>query len=136
MGDMAWYARRWNVWTAWFALVVIVIVCGVLYYKDAMVSLVLLVPWGLLMVRGLLRRSRPLVEISGDVLTWRSMFGIGWDGTISLGEVIRVDLKYLWYMVLETRSGKMRWIHVGEIERSQRKAVIDAITSRLAGSAG
>jgi len=136
MGDMAWYARRWNVWTAWFALVVIVIVCGVLYHKDAMVSLVLLVPWGLLMVRGLLRRSRPLVEISGDALTWRSMVGIGWDGAIALEEVIRVDLKYFWYMVLETRSGKRRWIHVGEIERFQRKAVIDAITSRLAGSAG
>jgi len=135
MSDVAVYARRGNVWAAWFALALIVIVCGVLYQKDAMVSFVLLVPWGLLMVRGLLRRSRPLVEISGDVLTWRSMLGIGWDGTISLEEVIRVELKYLWYVVLETRSGRRRWIHVGEIERSQRKAVIDAITSRLAGSA-
>ncbi len=136
MADVAFYVTRKRVWLAWFALVVIVIVCGVLYHKDAMSSLVLLVPFGLLMVSGLLRRSRPLVEISGDVLTWRSMVGIGWDGAIALEEVTRVDLKYLWYMVLETRSGKRRWIHVGEIERSQRKAVLDAITSRLPGSAG
>ena len=136
MGDVVFYARRSNVWSAWFALVVIVIVCVVLYYKDAIFSVVLLVPGGLLMVRGLLRQSRPLIEISGDVLTWRSMFGIGWDGTIPLEEVMRVDLKYLGYMVLETRSGKRRWIQVGEIERSQRKAVRDAIATRLAGSAG
>jgi len=136
VGDVAFYASRWTVRRAWIALVVIVIVCGVLYHKDAMFSVVLLVPFGLLMVRGLLRRSRPLVEIAGDVLTWRSMVGIGWDGAIAFEEVIRVDLKYLWYMVLETRSGKRRWIHVGEIERSQRKAVLDAITSRLPGSAG
>ncbi|MBW1684198.1 MAG: hypothetical protein JRS35_03970 [Deltaproteobacteria bacterium] len=136
MGDVAFYASRWTVWKAWIALVVIVIVCGVLYHKDAMFSMVLLVLFGLLMVRGLLRRSRPLVEISGDVLTWRSMVGIGWDGAIALEEVMRVDPKYLWYMVLETRSGKRRWIHVGEIERSRRKAVRDAIATRLAGSAG
>jgi hypothetical protein len=131
MGDVVFYARRSNVWSAWFALVVIVIVCGALYHKDAISSLVLLVPGGLLMVRGLLRQSRPLIEISGDVLTWRSMFGIGWDGAIALEEVMRVDLKYLGYMVLETRSGKRRWIQVGEIERSQRKAVRDAIAQRL-----
>jgi hypothetical protein len=64
------------------------------------------------------------------------MLGIGWDGTIALEDVVRVDLKYFWYMVLQTRSGKRRWIHVGEIERSRRKAVLEAITSRLAGSAG
>ena len=136
MGDVVFYARRSNVWSAWFALVVIVIVCGVLYYKDAIFPVVLLVPGGLLMVRGLLRQSRPLIEISGDVLTWRSMFGIGWDGAIALEEVMRVDPKYLGYMVLETRSGKRRWIQVGEIERSRRKAVRDAIATRLAGSAG
>ena len=136
MGDVSFYARRGNFWMAWFALVVVVIVCGVLYHRDAVFSVVLLVPAAFLMVRGLLRRSRPLVEISGDVLTWRSMFGIGWDGTIALEQVARVDLKYLWYMVLETRSGKRRWIHVGEIERSQRKAARDAIAQRLGDARG
>jgi hypothetical protein len=119
------------VWSAWFALVVIVVVCVVLYSKNFIFSAVLLVPGALLMVRGLLRRSRPVVEISGDVLTWRSMFGIGWDGTIALEEVERVELKYRWYMILETRSGKRRWIQVGDIERPRREEVRDAIARRL-----
>jgi hypothetical protein len=131
VGDVAIYSRPCNTWLTWFALAVIVSVCGVLYHKGEMVSVLLVAPWGLLMVRGLLRRTRPLVEISGDVLKWRSMFGVGWDGTIALEEIMRVDLKYLWYMVLQTRSGKRRWIHVGEIERSQRKAVREAIIERL-----
>lgn len=131
MGDVAFYVTQKRVWLTWFTLVLIVIVCGSLYQKGAVFSAVLLVPFGLFMVRGLLRRSRPLIEISGDVLTWRSMVGIGWDGTIPLEEVVRIDIKYRWYMILETRSGKRRWIHIGEIERSQRRAARDAIAHRL-----
>lgn len=131
MDDVKFYAPRSRVWMAWVALVLIVLASVVVYHNDPTSAVLLLATIGVLMVRGLLRRSRPLVEISGGILTWRSMFGIGWDGTISLEEVARVDLKYLWYMALQTRSGKRRWINVGEIKRSQRNAVLHAITERL-----
>ena len=131
MSDMTFFASRWTVWKVLIVFVGILLTSGVLYQKDPMSSVVLLVTFGLLMARGLLRRSRPLVEISGDELTWRSMVGIGWGGTIALDEVAGVDLKYLWYLVVKTRSGKRRWIDVGEIERSQRGAARDAIAERL-----
>ena len=80
---------------------------------------------------GLLRRSRPLVEVSDEAVAWQAPVGFSRPKSIALREVVGVEFKNWGTLRLKTRDGGSIKLLVGELRKSDRQAVREAIEQRL-----
>ncbi len=80
---------------------------------------------------GLLRRSRPLVEVSDETVAWQALFGFARPKSIALREVVGVEFKSRHTLRLTTRDGASIKLPVVELRKSDRESVREAIEQRL-----
>lgn len=80
---------------------------------------------------GLLHRSRPVIEISDELLEFGSIYGFGSRKRIPLGEIERVDLAGP-RLDLTLRGGRLVRLRLPEVAPETRRAARDAIERRLA----
>jgi hypothetical protein len=80
---------------------------------------------------GLLRRSRPLVEVSDETVAWQVPYGFARPKSIALREVVGVEFKSWHTLRLKTRDGASIKLLVSELGKSDRESVREAIEQRL-----
>ncbi len=80
---------------------------------------------------GLRRRSRPLVEVSDEAVDWQGPYGFARPKSVALRDVVGVEFKSWHTLRLKTRDGESIKILVGELRKSDRQAIREAIEQRL-----
>ncbi len=131
----AFYGRRSRTVFGWSAVLVLLVIAAAAVRSDP--NLRMLFPAAIFvfmaahLAAGLWRRSRPLVEISDDAVDWQGPYGFARPKSIALREVVGVEFKSWHTLRLKTRDGESIKILVGELRKSDRQAVREAIEQRL-----
>ena len=131
----AFYVSRSRTLVGWSAVLAQLVIAVVAIWSDP--NLGMLFPAAMFafiaayLAAGLLRRSRPLVEVSDETVAWRTLFGFARAKSIALREVVGVEFKSRHTLRLKTRDGASIKLPVVELEKSDRESVREAIEQRL-----
>ena len=83
-------------------------------------------------IHELLRQSRPSVVISTDILRWQPAALWSPEESILWKEILRIESKYFRILTLTTRAGTSHTIPLLGISSSERKAIFNTISERIA----
>jgi len=140
MVEQTFLAEGWRIKLAWglFAGLVVTGIWNLCEIRDAVgVRWILGLVAGLsqlgivgVLAWGLAHRKRPIIELSGDDVRYRSIYWFGEGKRVRLEDIKNVSLKGT-RLVLTTSGGKRLRLWLGDLSQRSREAVRSAIEERI-----